>query len=244
MLTDLEVKRVTVEKLLHSLTLLPTEIRVEYKTAITEMFPDLRRESTISDRFYHISPLVDFLSYGLLKYVINEFGSETLKNEIVSYSDSVLVFMKKTTVKQLMDIWPGQQEIPPNFSNLRAKIDGDPSTYTLYKLDQLRKRFCSEIKLTDIVIVLIGLETANSFIVEWLIPSVLVPQLVECARQLNFGFYHDEHILMMTVDEKQLLPMFPDSKPKVLQTATATVKVIILGNYIMQARCTLAKIYV
>ena len=88
--------------------------------------------------------------------------------------------------------------------------------------------------VTDIVLVLIGLETANSLIVEWLIPSVLVPQLVECARQLNFGFYHDEHILMMTVDEKQILPMFPDSKPKVLRTAAATVKVIILGNYIMQ----------
>ena len=49
LLTELEDKRVSIIKLLRSLTLLPTEIRVEYKTAITEMFPDLRRESTISD---------------------------------------------------------------------------------------------------------------------------------------------------------------------------------------------------
>ena len=229
LLTELEDKRVSVTQLLCSLTLLPAEIRIEYKTAITEMFPDLRRESTISDLFYHLSPLVDFLCYGLLEYVINEFGSETLKKMIISYSDSVLVFMKKTTVKQLMDIWPGQQEIPPNFSKLRAKIDEDPSTYTLYELDQLRKRFCSGVKLTDIVFVLIGLETANSFIIEWLIPSALVPQLMEFARQLDFGFYLREHILKMTVDEIQIFPMLPDAKPKVpaLQAAATTVTVFL-----------------
>ena len=192
------------------------------------MFPDLRRESTISDLFFHLSPLVDFLSYGLLQYIINEFGSDTLKKDIVSYSDSVLVFMKKTTLKKLMDVWPGQQEIPPNFSKLRAKIDDYPPTYTLYELEQLRKRFCSGTKLTDIVLVLIGLETANSFIAEWLIPSALVPQLIESVRQLDFGFYLRERILKMTVDEKQIFPMLPDAKPKVpaLQAAAATITVI------------------
>ena len=60
-----------------------------------EMFPVLRRESTINDLFYHLSPLVDFLTYGLLKYVIDEFGSNTLKKKIVSYSDDILTFVKK-----------------------------------------------------------------------------------------------------------------------------------------------------
>ena len=189
LLTELEDSKVSVKKLLRSLTLLPIEIRVEYMKAITEKFPVLRKETTISDLFYHLSPLVDFLSYGLLKFIIEEFGSGALKKRIVSYSEDVLVFMKKTTVKQLMSVWPGQQEIPPTFSKLRAKIDENPSKYSLYDLDQLRKRFCSGIKLTDIVLVLIGLETSNSFIVEWLIPSTLSPQLIESAKKLDFGFY-------------------------------------------------------
>ena len=228
LLTELEDNKVSVPKMLRSLTLLPIEIRIEYKSAIIEMFPVLRRESTIGDLFYHLSPLVDFLSYGLLKYIIDEFGSKVLKKKIVSYSDDVLVFMKKTTVKQLMSVWPGQQEIPPTFSKLRAKIDEDPSTYTLYDLDQLRKRFCSGVKLSDIVLVLIGLETSNSFIAEWLIPSALIPQLIESARELDYGFYLQKRILKISVDEKQIFPMLPDAKPKApaLQAtaATATVK--------------------
>ena len=231
LITELEDKKVSVKKMLHYLTLLPTEIRVDYKPAITEMFPDLRRETTISDLFYHLSPLVDFLSYGLLKYIIDEFGSKNLKSKLVSYSDNVLVFMKKITVKELMSVWHGQQEIPPTFSKLKAKIDENPSTYTLYDLDQLRKRFCSAIKLTDIVLVLIGLEMSNSFIAEWLIPSAYIHQLIKSARKFDYGFYLQEHILKMSVDEEQIFSMLPDVKPKApaLQAAasTATVKLIV-----------------
>ena len=227
LIIELEEKRVSITKLLCFLTLLPIEIRLEYKSAISEMFPDLRRESTISDLFYHLSPLVDFLSFGLLKYITDVFGSDNLKKKMVSYSNSIQAFMKKTTVKQLMDVWPGQQDIPPNYSKLRAKLDEHPLKYSLYDLDQLRKRFCSGVKLTDIVLVLIGLETANSFIVEWLIPSALIPQLMESVKKLEFGFYLRERILKMTVDEKQIFPMLLDAKPKVpaLQAAAATVTV-------------------
>ena len=230
LLTELEENKVSVQEMLHSLTLLPTEIRIDYKPAITEIFPDLRRESTITDLFYHLSPLVDFLSYGLLKYIIDVFGSDALKSELVSYSDNVLVFMKNTTVKELMSVWPGQQEIPPTFSKLKAKIDENPSTYTLYDLDQLRKRFCSGIKLTDIVLVLIGLEMSNSFIAEWLIPSALIPRLIKSARELDYGFYLQKRILEMSVDEKQIFPMLPDAKSKgpVLQAAAAMTKVKLL----------------
>ena len=228
-LAELEDKKVSLSKLIHSLTLLPPELTLEYKKAIDNKLLDLRREAVVDDFFYHLNPLINFLSYGLLKHIIDQFGSNTLKIMMNDYSKDVIQFMKKTTVKQLMDHWPGQHEIPPNFSKLRAKIDEDPTTYTLYQLDQLRKRYCCELKLTDLVFVIIGLETTNSFIVEWLVPSALVPQLVESAKQLHFGFYHLEHILKVVVGEKQIFPFLPDSKPKVpaLQTTAAMVTVIL-----------------
>ena len=231
LLSELESKKVPVRKLVNSLTLLPIQLQQEYEEAISSKLPELRREEEAGDVFcYHLNPLVNFLDYGLIEYVIDQFGSNTLKSMMTSYSDDILTFMKKTTVKQLMDVWPGQQKIPCNFSKLRAKLDEDPKTYTLYQLDQLRRRFCCTVKLTEVVLVLIGLETANSFIAEWFIPSALIPQLVESARTLDFGFYLREHILKMTVDDKQIFPMLPDAKPKVpaLQAAAATVTVKIV----------------
>ena len=110
--------------------------------------------------------------------------------------------------------------IPPNFSNLKAKVDKDPTTYTLYRLDQLRRRFCAGVKLSKIVLVLTGLKTTNSFIAEWL--RTFMPHLFKSSKQLEFGFYLRERILKMTLDEKQIFPFLPDSKPKVpaLQAAT------------------------
>ena len=231
LLSELESKKVPVRKLVNSLTLLPIQLRQEYERAISSKLPDLRGEDEAGDVFrYHLNPLVNFLDYGLVRYVIDQFGSNTLKSMMTSYSDDIVVFMKKTTVKQLMDVWPGQQKIPRNFSKLRAKLDEDPTTYTLYQLDQLRRRFCCAVKLTEVVLVLIGLETANSFIVEWLIPFALIPQLMESAKKLDFGFYLRGRILKMSVDEKQIFPMLPDAKPKVpaLQAAAATVTVKII----------------
>ena len=226
-LDELEEKRTSTTRILQCLNLLPMAIKQEYKPAVRQIFPDLRKETTVNEQFYHISPLVDFLGFGLLKYIIDQFGSNTLKVLMQSYADDTLAFMKKTTVKELMDHWPGQQEIPASFSKLRAKIDEDPATYTLFQLDQLRKRYCCEIKLTEVVFVLIGLKVANSFIVEWVIPSSLVPHLVESVRNTDFGFYLRERILKVTVDEKQLFPFLPDAKPKVpvLQAAATAVEV-------------------
>ena len=229
LLSELESKKVPVRKLVNSLTLLPIQLRLEYETAISQKLPDLRSEDESGDLFrYHLNPLINFLDWGLVEYVIKQFGSNTLKSMARSYCDNLLIFMTKTTVKQLMDVWPGQQTTPPNFSKLRAKLDEDPTTCTLYELDQMRRRFCGAVKLTEVVLVLIGLTSANSFIAEWLIPSVLVPQLIELAKKLSFGFYLRERILKVVVDEKQIFPMLSDAKQKVLrpQAAAAMTTVI------------------
>ena len=231
-LSELEENATKVSDILQSVTLLPTRISQEYKPAISEILPDLRRETTISDIFYHLNPLVNFLGYGLLEYIIHKFGSNTLKKMTNDYGEHVVAFMKTTTVKYLIDHWPGRQDIPPNYSKLKAKIDEDPTTYTLYRLDQLRRRYCCELKLTDIVCVIIGVEMANSFIVEWLFPSALVPQLMESARKLDSGFYLRERMLKVVIGEKQIFPFLQDSESQMpsLQDTAAMVTVILYST--------------
>ena len=231
--SGLELKKVTVKKLIRSLSVLPYDIEQEYKQTITEKLQDLRKEEEVSDIFcFYINPLVSFMDYGLTKHIIDQFGSNTLKKEMNEYSKDVVQFMKKTTVKQLMDYWPGQQEIHPNYTMLKVTINKDSKTYTLYDVDQLRRLYCSELKMSTLTFKTIGLKMSNSFIVEWLVPSALVPQLVESARQIDFGFYFHKRMLKVMVGEKQIFPFLQDYKRKVqaLQT-TAAIATVILHNY-------------
>ena len=67
---------------------------------------------------------------------------------------------------------------------------------------------------------------ATSFVIEWLIPSAFVPQLISSARNLDVGFYLNEHIVLITVNEEQIFLQLPDTKLKVpAYTATVTVTV-------------------
>ena len=229
-LSELEDRGVTVSQLLSSLLIIPTALRQEYNKSIKEVFPELRREAAIREAFYHLSPLIDFLSCDLLNYIIGGFGSNTLNAMMKSYNVDLIRFMKETTVKQLMDVWPSQQpeDIPPYFMKLRAKLKKDPTTCTLYELDQLRRQFCAAVRLTEIVLVLIGLESTNSFIAEWIVPSTVVPLLIKFANKLDSGYYLHERILEMTVDKIHIFPVPPDAKLKApaLQATAATATVI------------------
>ena len=214
--SELESKKVTVKKLIRSLTLLPYHLEGEYGKTFLDKHPDLRKEEEVSDIFcFYLNYLVSFMDYGLTKYIIDEFGSNTLKKEMNEYSKDVVQFMKKTTVQKMMDHWPGQQEIHPNYTRLMVTINENPKTYTLYEVDQLRRRYCSELKMSTLTFKTIGLKMSNSFIVEWLVPSALVLKLMESAKQLDFGFYLRERILKVVVGEKQIFSFLPDSKLKV-----------------------------
>lgn len=111
-----------------------------------------------------------------------------------SYINDAVMFMKITTVGQLMDVWPSQQEIPPSFSKVKAKFDQKATTYTLYELDMLRRRFCCEIKLTAIVFILIGVGLTNSVVAEWLVSTVLIPHITKSTKILDLEFFLQRHV--------------------------------------------------
>ena len=238
-LSELDSKKVPVRGLLDSLTMLPVKLKQEYGQSISEKLPDLRREEQASDLFlYHLNPLVNFIDYHLVEYIVKEFGSNTLKIEIRSYAADLLVFMKTTTLKEFMEHcnWFGKEAKSRKLSKLIAKIDGDPATYSLYDLDQLRKRFCAGVKMTEVVFVLIGLDSANSFLALWAVPTVLVPQLIEAAKSLDFGFYLHLHILKVMVDDRQIFPFLLDSKSKVPALQAEATAVTVSGAFVCERK--------
>ena len=188
------------QELLNQLTRLPLSLRKEYESSISKRIPSMRAETQISELFLHLNPLTSFIDYGLIDYFIKKFGSDALKKHMQSYCSEIVMFMKETTIKQLIDHLPGQTEIPPKFSLIEAKIGQNASECTLEQLDKIRKRYCGEVKLSEIVFHLVAVVESNSFIARWLVPSAIVNDIVRSTRNVDQSFYQEYKITSLTLD--------------------------------------------
>ena len=195
---------ITAKEVLSKITGLPLLLKKEYESSIEKRLHGMRTETQIDDLFIvHLNSLSSFIDYGLIEHLIQKFGSVGLKKDMISYCSEMVVFMKETTIKQLIetDRFPGQTEIPPKFSFIEAKIGEDASKCTLEHLNNIRKRYCSEVKLSDIVCHLVAVVESNSFIVRWLVPSALVDDIVTSTRHFaDQSFYQEYKIISLTLD--------------------------------------------
>ena len=186
----------------NSITLLPMKLKNEYEKAIQDLIPFFSNKECINELFFRLNPLLSFLDCGLLEHIINEYGSDTLKQDMSTYSSDIVTFMKDTTIKQLIESghFSGQPDIPPNFSLLKARISKDTSKCTVEHLNRLRKKYCSEVQLSKAVCHLVALDESNSFIVRWLIPSALIDGIMKSTRSIDQSFYQAKKITSLTLD--------------------------------------------
>ena len=193
-----------VKQVLRALTRLPFTFRTEYESKIQSMLPEIEERRVIDNLFYRLNPLFTFIDYELLQHLISKFGSQELKREMASYTEKVQLFKKVTTIGELIDCWPGLEVPPIDYKRLRAKFADDPKSYTLEKLDSFRNRFYSKIRRSEFVTVsiLMLVESTNSFIAVWFIPTVAVQELIEAISQIDRTFFQTEQILELSLGER------------------------------------------
>lgn len=196
-------KKIEVQHLLESLTMLPISFRLEYEAAIQKLLPDIEGKKTIPELFLRLSPLFTFIDYNLLKYLVSEFGSEELRRKMSIYVAEIQTFMKKTTVGELIhaQYFPGAKIHPKHFSKLWTKIRDDPRTYTLEKLNHLRRNLCSALRLSEVLFNLVQIEVSRSFFIGWLIPIEKISEVAQRVIGMD-TFFKRNNILMVVVDEK------------------------------------------
>ena len=195
-----------VKQVLRALTRLPFTFKTEYESKIQSMLPELEERRVIDNLFYRLNPLFTFIDYELLQHLVSKFGSQELKQEMTSYTEKVQLFKKVTTIGELIDCWPGLEVPPIDYTILRAKFTDDPKSYTLEKLDSFRNRFYGKIRRSEFVTVsiLMLVESANSFIAVWFIPTVAVQELTEAISQTDTTFFQSEQILELSLGERIL----------------------------------------
>ena len=191
-------------ELLRALTMLPVRVRREFEGSIQQMLPTLEVKNTITELFLRLSPLFVFIDYGLLEYLIWKFGSKKLNEDMTTYVRKIRVFMVETTVGDLMDYWPagGDDESNVSYSKLRAKFSDDPKVYSLEKLNNFRQRFCSKIRLSELIFGLIALEAGESFFATWLVPTIVASDLRKAISGMDESFYQMEHVVMISLDHE------------------------------------------
>ena len=188
------------KELLRVLTMLPVSLRKEYESLIQQILPTLESKNTTTELFLRLNPLFVFVDYGLLDHLVSKFGSPALKGDMKSYVNEVKVFMRETTVGDLMDFWPGEENPHMNYSELKVKFSDDLRSYTLERLNNFRRKFCCKLRLSEFIFGLILLEAGESFYATWLVPSIVAPELRKAIEEIDESFYQEEHVLMISLD--------------------------------------------
>ena len=199
-----EGEGISVTKFFHALKMLPIAVRKEYQDEIYKMTQKIASEShgpakVTTDIFLNYCPLFTFIDYELLRHLSSKFGTEKLKEGMAAYIVEVEQFKKDTTVADVMDIWPGNTGIRLNYTKLKAKFEDDPRTYTLEKLDKFRRKFCSQLRLSEFIFWLISMEPGKSFFVIWCIPTAAVPEFVMNLHLIEEEFYTEENLLSLSL---------------------------------------------
>ena len=205
---ELKTGGVSVERVLEEVTWLPFEVRNEYEGSIQRIQPRLEKISRISTLMNHLNTFFTFLDYGLLEHLISKLGSKEVKEDMTMYVNRVGEFMRETTVNDMIDCWPGDVETQRrvDFSKLITKFKDDPKTYTLERLNNFRRKFCSRTRLSEFLFGLVSLEPAESFYAMWLTPADVVPEVIETVKEIDISFCDAEHILSISVGQEQLYP--------------------------------------
>ena len=155
LMAELKIHSISMNMLLDALTLLPLSLRREYDV---RGLCTLTSKGITTDELFivHLNPLMNFIDYGLLAHLIRNFGSGSLKEDMHTYESNVQLFMKQTTISEIVgpgvDHLPNQQDTPPKFTKLMTKITLEGAQHiTLEQLDALRLKFCAHLKLSEVV---------------------------------------------------------------------------------------------
>ena len=151
-----EIKDTDPISVLQALVRLPMRLKNEYESAIFKILPSLKKAQSTADLFLYLGPFFSFIDYGLLEHIVVRFCSMKLQGEMKQYGNNVRLFMKETTVHQLLDYWPGQHHVPFEFAFVKKELGKNLNRYSLEELDAFRTRICSEIKLSELISITIG----------------------------------------------------------------------------------------
>ena len=108
----------------------------------------------VSKIFAILRPYFNYMNYGLLQFMIDEFGNSSLKEEMSGYCLELKTFEMETTVDDFAAATPDSFEIPKYFRSVVIKIKKDASKCTLYDVRKFVMSTAKKSSLSPYVLML------------------------------------------------------------------------------------------
>ena len=193
------------------ITLLPTAVKGEYQKYLKELVPEIYRSETIEEIFGYLNLLWNYLSFGLLRHIIQVYGDGELKQQIEEYSTAVQTFREETSLHAFLSAQPKRRylRVPADlkchlkevmFKHKNLTIDS-----SLSEVESYRQQLACEYSLPDFVVILEQIEPGSLSTV-WLVPASVAATMKECVQRKRFNFLQEHKIIQMEIDGKTVYP--------------------------------------
>ncbi len=209
-LNEIAEKGVTVTDFRQTLMILPSSIKNENEEFVTSKYSLFKKAESIEDIFLYLNFYLSYIDFSLLEHIIEQFGSDSLKQDMSCYAEDMRQFRMKTPVSEALDHLPKISYAPADYSRLTVKFDFDVHTATLEDLETYRKRFASEFLLSQLALSLSDLQE-SSLLVTWLVPAAVGAMISDQVQKKSSSFFLSNNILKLSLEGECLYPPMPMS---------------------------------
>ena len=147
----------------------------------------------------------DFLNYSLLKHVINQFGSEELKQQMKDYVDKLSIFKQTTRLCDFIKSWPCRDGGPPEDSlkKVVVKMKYEWSQCTLQDVELMMKDLVHKFFLPEYDILLQKAERGCVRVTLLTSPSIATT-LQQNLANTETEFFKKHSIISVTIDSQRI----------------------------------------
>ncbi len=202
-LEEITEKRIPVTDFRRKLMNLPSPITSENKDFILTNYSLFEKAESIESIFVHLNFYLSFIDFSLLEHIIEQFGSDSLKQDMSCYAEDMRQFRMKTPVSEALDHLPRNSDPPAGYSRLKAKFACDVHTTTLEDIETFRKGLAKRCLLSPLALSLFDLQE-SSLLVTWLVPAALGAMISDQVQKKSSSF---NNILKLSLKGECLYPI-------------------------------------
>ena len=186
---------------LSRVTYLPVSDRTQHRSFIEKKLTNIPPPVTFENVWSTMNLYWDFLNYGLLEHVINQCGSEDLKEQMQDYVDQLSTFKKTTRLCDFIESWPCRDDGPPEdlLKKLVVKMKNEWSQCTLQDVESFKKALVHKFFLPEFDILLQKAER-GCVCVTWLTSPSIATLLQQNLANIETEFFKKHGIDAVTID--------------------------------------------